>query len=90
MKDFARLRTHFKLKNKLKEKRGVNAEDINCIGVELSAVAIEHSKANLDLKVGHKVWFNFKANNVIFRNLRGENVKQNQKGNYYRNFWGYF
>ncbi|WDL74719.1 TOBE domain-containing protein [Helicobacter winghamensis] len=44
----------------------VNAEvSINCNGTELSAVVTEDSKTNLALKVGQKVWFGFKANNVI-------------------------
>lgn len=44
----------------------VNVEvSINCKGESLSAVVTEDSKENLDLKIGQKVWFGFKANNVI-------------------------
>ncbi len=34
-------------------------------GIDFSAVITEDSKENLALKVGQKVWFGFKANNVI-------------------------
>lgn len=44
----------------------VNAEvSIDCNGIELSAVVTEDSKENLALEVGKKIWFGFKANNVI-------------------------
>lgn len=44
----------------------VNAEiEIDSNGVSLCAVITEESKENLDLEVGEKVWFGFKANNVI-------------------------
>ncbi|MDE5603224.1 MAG: TOBE domain-containing protein [Helicobacter sp.] len=45
---------------------GVNAEiEIDSNGVLLYAVITEDSKDGLDLRVGEKVWFGFKANNVI-------------------------
>ena len=44
----------------------VNCEvDMQSAGAMFSAIVTEESKANLDLKVGQKVWFGFKANNVI-------------------------
>lgn len=44
----------------------VNAEiEIDSNGVPLCALITEESRENLDLEVGEKVWFGFKANNVI-------------------------
>ena len=44
----------------------VNCEvEMESEGVKFSAIITEESRENLALQVGQKVWFGFKANNVI-------------------------
>ena len=44
----------------------VNCEiEMECENTRFSAVITEESQKNLALKVGQKVWFGFKSNNVI-------------------------